>query len=93
LAGHTYALQPLVLRSINANGVTDYFNGLIPDIQISEDFTNPGILGDPNELLLKTAIDHILGNITLKKQQTELEIVGDSKMFYPTYQRMYLDPE
>ena len=28
---HNYALQPLVLKTLNVNGVTDYYNGIKPD--------------------------------------------------------------
>ena len=45
--GHTYAVQPLILKSVNANGFTDYVNGLTPNIEVSEDFSNLGELGNP----------------------------------------------
>src|SRR5690606_23704609 len=53
---HKYAIQPLVLKSANVNGVTDYYNGLIPDhvitystpsgTEIGENLLDMGILGD-----------------------------------------------
>lgn len=46
---HTYAIQPLVLKSVNSVGVSDYILGLDPDYLISEDFENLGQLGDPEE--------------------------------------------
>ncbi len=58
---HTYAMQPLIYKSSNANGVTDYFDGLIPDIELGEQLNNMGVLGDVNERLLAAAIDNILG--------------------------------
>ena len=54
-------MLPLVFKTLNANGVTDYNNGLNPDIEISEDFSNLGILGDENEPLLARALMEILG--------------------------------
>ncbi|OED37993.1 peptidase S41 [Flavobacteriaceae bacterium (ex Bugula neritina AB1)] len=91
--GHTYAIQPLVLRSLNADGVTDYFGGFTPEIEVSEDFSNLGVLGDPNETLLKAAIDDILNGKKSRKQNFRgLEIVGNSNMFDPTYERMYKEP-
>jgi len=89
--GHTYAMQPLVLRSLNADGFTDYFNGFAPEVEISEDFSNLGILGDPNEPLLNAAISHILGNRSSSQNNISLESVGESKMTSPNYQRMYID--
>ncbi|WP_103865644.1 S41 family peptidase [Aquimarina sp. I32.4] len=90
--GHTYAMQPLVLKSINSVGFTDYFNGFAPNVQVDEEFSNLGILGDQNEPLLRAAIDNILGTRSAKSYFTQqLESVGNSKMFSPIYERMYED--
>ena len=43
---HNYALQPLVLKTLNSLGETDYYNGLDPDIIAYEDSSNMGIIGD-----------------------------------------------
>lgn len=94
--GHTYAVQPLVLKSINSVGYTDYFNGLDPEIKIEEDYANLGMLGDVNEPLLKAAIEDILGKKVSKKSNNttrQPESIGDSNMFNPNYQRMYLNPK
>ncbi|PKV51841.1 peptidase S41-like protein [Aquimarina sp. MAR_2010_214] len=88
--GHTYAMQPLVLKSSNSVGFTDYHGGFSPEIEIKEDYSNLGVLGDENEPLLKAAIDNILGTRSAKNYNTiQLESVGSSKMFSPAYQRMY----
>lgn len=91
--GHEYAVQPLVLKTVNANGFTDYVEGLTPDIEIDEDFSNLGTLGDLNEPLLKAAIDDILGNgrPAAKNQEVDLKNIGESKMYNVTYQRMYVE--
>ncbi|NJW54381.1 S41 family peptidase, partial [Salinimicrobium oceani] len=44
---HTYAIQPLVLKSANAQGKSDYVDGLTPDVSKNEDISNLGILGEP----------------------------------------------
>lgn len=95
---HKYALQPLVLKSANVNGKSDYVDGLFPDFQISENINNLGVLGDPEEPFLKAALDHIRGmnfsasaTAQQKSQESRLKIVGDGSMFEPDYQRMYLD--
>lgn len=59
---HRYALQPLVLKSLNSVGFTDYFDGLAPDVTINEDFANLGVLGDPSERLLRACLDDIVQN-------------------------------
>ncbi len=58
---HTYAIQPLVFKSANKDGVSDYDNGLEPSVTLSEDIGNLGILGDANEPLLAEAITQIQG--------------------------------
>ncbi|WP_423819069.1 S41 family peptidase [Salinimicrobium sp. TIG7-5_MAKvit] len=95
---HTYALQPLVLKSANANGKSDYFNGLKPDVEMREDINNLGTLGSPDEPFLQAALNHIQGISTAaaasaqqKRSESTLKIVGDGEMFEPYYQRMYLD--
>jgi len=89
---HTYAIQPLVLKSVNSAGVSDYIDGLTPDFQISEDFENLGMLGEPNEPFLKVAIDVILGNkISIPAGVEIFKPVGESGMDQIDYQRMYID--
>lgn len=58
---HKYALQPLVFKYANADGYTDFVDGLTPDIEIDEDYYNLGQLGDLNEPLLARTIDAITG--------------------------------
>jgi len=52
-------MLPLVLRSVNANGLTDYFDGFTPDVEIAEDVFNLGQLGDVNEPLMAAALNEI----------------------------------
>ena len=56
---HKYAMQPLVLKIVNKDGFGDYTNGLEPTIALKEDLGNLGILGDPSEPLLSTALNSI----------------------------------
>ncbi|MHA6281080.1 S41 family peptidase [Salinimicrobium sp. CAU 1759] len=95
---HKYALQPLVLKSANVDGKSDYVDGLFPDVEISENINNLGILGDPEEPFLRAALDHMQGisisattSAQQKAKESNLKIVGDGDMFQPDYQRMYLD--
>ena len=83
---HTYALQPLVFRTLNANGNTDFPGGLIPDIELAEDFTNLGQLGDVNEPLLAAALDNIMnGGVPPSGRRMELETISGSTEMKPTY--------
>ena len=62
---HTYAMQPIVLRTVNGAGFGDYSNGITPEDSsnlIKENISNLGILGDPNEPLLARALAIIAPN-------------------------------
>lgn len=61
--GHTYAMQPLILKTINAAGHTDYHDGLTPSILEKENLAEMGILGNPEEKLLNIALQQITGGI------------------------------
>src|SRR5690606_5554575 len=76
---HFYAVQPLILKSSNVNDVSDYVNGLNPDIKVDEDVLDLGPLGDPDELLLKVALDVIKGNRTSIPQVKTYPAVGESE--------------
>lgn len=90
-SSHHFAIQPLVLKSHNANDVSDYVEGLVPDYDLSEDYKNLGVLGEPDEPLLKFAIDIIQENRIYLPEVKTLPKVGDSEMFKKNHQRMYID--
>jgi len=62
--GHKYAMQPLVLKSLNSVGFTGYFNGFTPGstMELAEDFSNMDVLGNETEPLLALAIADITGS-------------------------------
>ncbi|QED37232.1 peptidase S41 [Antarcticibacterium arcticum] len=89
---HKYAIQPLVLKSVNSAGVSDYVNGLTPDYTLKENIRTLGVLGDPDEPLLKLALDVIQGNrVSIPQSVEEFKFMGESNMFDLDYQRMYID--
>ena len=94
---HKYAIQPLVFKSANSAGKSDYVDGLRPDVTYSEDINDLGTLGDPSEPLLKAAINHMLGKTQETKSAAskiaaeKFEFVGESGMNNPTYQKMFID--
>ena len=92
-ATHTYAMQPLIYKSSNANGNTDYFDGLDPDIYLKEDYGNLGELGDVSEPLLAAAISDITGTgrIMTTSETSNLKEVSHSKMLQPFPNSMYVD--
>ncbi|MFK7832498.1 MAG: S41 family peptidase [Winogradskyella sp.] len=60
---HRYAMQPLIYESENANGFSEYYDGLGPSLgfSISENFDDLGELGNEEERLLAEAIADITG--------------------------------
>ncbi len=92
---HTYAIQPLVFKSANKDGISDYDNGLEPSVTLSEDIGNLGILGDVNEPLLAEAIAQIqgTGRFSMPIQIQELKSLGNRHKFSPIKDRMFVDNE
>jgi carboxyl-terminal processing protease len=90
---HRYAMQPIVLRIINADGFGDYNNGLIPTHQLRENLGNLDILGNSSEPLLSTAIGKITGTSKMIKQSPEKEFnyFIDTKSIDGLQNQMYID--
>jgi C-terminal processing protease CtpA/Prc len=93
---HTYAMQPLIFKSLNKVGNTDYNTGLTPDIPLNESFLNLGIIGDENETLLAAALAVIEGSIgkldaIKSKSQQTLNSIMDSNNFEPHTNEMHVD--
>lgn len=88
---HTYAMLPLVFKTVNADGVTDFVDGLFPDISLNEDFTNLGVLGEPTEPLLEAALDDMFGTPSPQRNVVPLEVLSESKASSPVYQIMIAD--
>lgn len=57
---HTYVMLPLVFKTANKVGHTDFINGLSPNITLRENYLNLGQLGNPDEPLLAAALSEIL---------------------------------
>ncbi|MEZ4971278.1 MAG: S41 family peptidase [Flavobacteriaceae bacterium] len=87
------AIQPLIGRNENANGFSEYTNGLSPDILLNEDLSNLGVLGHMDEPLLAKAIAEITGT-TAKMDLTvdmPIKLVSSSKMFTKIKDNMFMD--
>jgi len=78
-----WAIQPLIGRNENANGFSEYTDGLIPNFVLPEDISNLGVLGNMNEPLLAKAIGEITGT-SAKMDLTvnmPVKLISSSKMF------------
>lgn len=92
---HTWALQPIVLISQNANGFGDYQNGFAPDYPLKEKILEMGELGTETDPLLRKSLDIILGRsstLPMKKEQnTEFPIFDWFKNHTPSANKMYIN--
>lgn len=87
--GHTYAMLPLVFKTVNSVGFTDYVDGLTPEIEAFEDYSNLGILGDVSEPLLATALNQIFPTaLPTSNRNIALKEIFESKESSPTFQIM-----
>ena len=94
---NTWAMQPIVVKIANANGVSDYVNGLTPDYLAEEDIANLLPFGDQNETLLRIALYNIRGiavpgKKSLKSEELGLKKVFDSQDIRPFSKQMYINP-
>jgi len=92
---NNYAMQPIIVKYTNSVGVTDFINGLTPDITAEEDFANLLPLGDANETLLSYVLADIQGITiapgTLKSAQIGFRKIADSHKFEPYSKEMYIN--
>ncbi|WP_454980014.1 S41 family peptidase [Capnocytophaga haemolytica] len=90
---HKWAMQPLVLKMANAKGFSDYTSGLTPTIELKENLSNMGVLGEESEPFLAKAIERITGQTsrayTRKTVAPSLEVIDDSKSGIFGYNEMY----
>ncbi|MCU0384261.1 MAG: S41 family peptidase, partial [Cyclobacteriaceae bacterium] len=61
---NTWGMQPIVVKSFNANDESDYSNGFIPDITLEDNSLYLYPLGNVNERLLSRALEVIAGQPT-----------------------------
>lgn len=88
---HKYAMQPIVLKVINADGFGDYQTGLLADYPFLEDYGNMGEIGNSTEPMISYTLDLISnGNRTSSQNKVkQFEYVSDSKELEPLRSEMY----
>ena len=87
---HNYALQPLVLKTLNANGVTDYYNGIIPDYEYEERAFDMGQIGNINEPMLNFTFGLIDSRISLDIKPELFAYIDDNFKFDFLEREMYI---
>ena len=71
---HKYAMQPIVLKTVNNAGFGDYQNGLQPNFLLTENLSNLGILGNTDEPLLNVALNQIMASGKVIPQSTSINL-------------------
>jgi C-terminal processing protease CtpA/Prc len=93
---NNWAMQPIIMKYSNSQGVSDFVDGLMPDIELEEDYKNLIPFGDQNETLLKAVLNDIKGlpqsGITLKSANLGMKKVFDSQDQRPFAKQMYINP-
>ncbi|PQJ81709.1 S41 family peptidase [Polaribacter glomeratus] len=95
---HRYAMQPLVLEISNKDN-KNYPNGIIPGktlpgIELGEDYTNLGVLGERSDPLLESTLTYITSGLkTSNKTNTTFEFkeVFNSKLATPAKDNMFIN--
>ena len=88
---HSYAIQPLVLKTLNVNGVTDYHNGINPDYEYEERAFDMGQVGDLNEPMLNFTLDIIDSRFSLDLKTELFEYIDDNLKFDFLEREMYIE--
>ncbi len=68
-----WAVQPIVLKYANSQGVTDFKDGFTPDIPVDDDLFSPVPLGDKSEAMLKKTIEEITGVQVVAMKSAKIE--------------------
>ncbi len=89
----TYAMQPIVLRTLNADNFGNYSNGIDPDHELEENMDNLGQIGSTDEPLLAKAISVITGTGRFVPQQPSISTrhFKDSKSMRRFGTEMYIE--
>lgn len=88
---HKYAMQPLIIKTLNAENFGDYSTGIEPNLEIPERANNMGVLGNETEPLLAAALSYIeAGNRPARTSVNAPRLISDSKKIIPFATEMYL---
>jgi len=71
---HNWAMQPIVLKYSNADGYTDFVNGILPDYIVDDNLLYAEPFGNHNDPLLAKALEEITGIAPAKKKSIRPEV-------------------
>jgi carboxyl-terminal processing protease len=75
-----WGLQPIVAKFFNSQGKSDFTAGFAPNYVVRDGGFNMKELGDPNEPLLNTALNAIVGSQTLPIVRKRVESIQVDKL-------------
>ncbi len=95
---HKWAMQPIVMKTSNVQDVTDYYQGLTPDVPVEEDIVDLKPFGDKDDPLLRAAIDYIQGKKSapgqpLLRKDFDYTVVADSRDASPFSKDMHIETD
>lgn len=76
---HNWAIAPVVLKYANVNGVTDFVNGLDPDVYLQDNMLEAKPFGDDSDPLLAAALTMIAGG------DLSTSRLSSEKVYQPIY--------
>ena len=88
---HTWAIQPLTFETRNRDGINNP-QGIVPTVELQEDFENLGVLGERSDPLLDRTINLILNgnrNIFITKEPVKLSEFNGSRIQKLSKNHMY----
>jgi C-terminal processing protease CtpA/Prc len=90
---HRYAMQPMVLKTANKSGFSNYQGGITPNVLIKENLGNLSQLGNTSEPLLSIALGYIgsSNRIGLQQNFREFKDFTDSKSMKAFGNEMFLE--
>jgi C-terminal processing protease CtpA/Prc len=68
-----WAVQPIILKYANSQGVTDFKDGFVADIAVDDNLFSPIPLGDKSEVMLKKALEDITGVEVIAMKSAEIK--------------------
>lgn len=90
---HTWAMQPIVLEITNKEGKNNP-NGYTPEVKMTENPANLGVLGEVDEPMLAKTLRYMLTGAresASKNQKKTIKKLWSPEMNYLDYQNMYVD--
>jgi carboxyl-terminal processing protease len=89
-----WGMQPIVLKSVNSLGNSDYGtkNGFLPNIEIADNILPYLPFGDTDERIFNAALSDILGPVALAKSRKATRVIPTGTFEAASKEALYGDP-